>query len=177
MPYWYGHGWNSLCHELTTYLARSALRAQGYHLLQCRKVHKARQGMGFFIDETLYPRLVEPTIHWQALPCQQVFLPVAEKLSSVQVRRAAVPRSLPVYAGPILAGKMETNKSPRSCQQVFPRPSNIFWPRGLDTNIWYPIRHCDSCLAHSNQRANLQKVNKFKYLRYFQVSLCALVSV
>lgn len=76
-----------------------------------------------------------------------------------------------------LAGKMETNKSPRSCQQVFSRPSNIFWPRGLDTNIWYPIRHCDSCLAHSNQRANLQKVNKFKYLRYFQVSLCALVSV
>lgn len=132
---------------------------------------------GIFIDETLYPRLVEPTIHWQALPCQELFCQPQKNSPAYRwdVRPCRV-RS-PSMPGHSLAGKMETNKSPRSCQQVFSRSSNIFWPRGLDTNIWYPIRHCDSCLAHSNQRANLQKVNKFKYLRYFQVSLCALVSV
>lgn len=143
IPCGYSNGWYRLCHELTTYLARSTSRAQGYHLLQCRKVHKARQGIGLFIDGTLYFRLVELVISWQAPSCQ-AFFARHWNFFGVQVRCAAVPRSLPVYAGPFPAGKMETNKSPRSCQQVFSRPSNFFWLRGADTNLWYLSRHCDN---------------------------------
>lgn len=157
MPYWYGHGWDRLCHELTTYLARSALRAQGYHLLQCRKVHKARQGMGFFFRRDLVSpssranyTLTSPTLSTSFFASREKSPAYRWDVRPCRVRSPSMPGQSP-------AGKMETNKSPRSCQQVFSRPSNIFWPRGLNTNIWYPIRHCDSCLAHSNQRANLQK--------------------